>query len=193
MKPHIIASVEQSRRFCTGPQNSSAQQLSWHSTKVRAEAAWQAKSQITNMSTLPIEAVNWASAKEPPPSRALTLMGGRKIPNENWPKVIPARKAPIAWVWILLAVLLSYSFDLECLVERQGCTQNVVHVDRASDCTQPGFTPPTIFVAVLPSTPSIRIPAPRVVALGSQCWTPMDSPPQTSRSVPLGLRAPPLA
>ena len=106
--------------------------------------------------------------------------------------MVSSRKVSIVWVWALLAVLLSYSFDIECLVETQSCAQGIVHLERPSDCTQPGLTPTPLLIAVIPASPRVRIPAPRAISPDAVCWTVSDSPAQTSRSVPLGLRAPPL-
>lgn len=95
------------------------------------------------------------------------------------------------WVWALLALLLSYSFDLECLVEQHSCKTQVVHSEPGTDCTQPGLTP--LSVALLPTTPGITVPAPLVLTPIKMEWSVPDLPRQSWRAVPLGLRAPPLA
>lgn len=94
-------------------------------------------------------------------------------------------------MWALLALLLSYSFDLECLVEQHSCKTQVVHSEPGTDCTQPGLTP--LSVALLPTTPGITVPAPLVVTPVEMEWSVPDLPRQSWRAVPLGLRAPPLA
>lgn len=107
--------------------------------------------------------------------------------------IIVERRARLKgwWVWALLALLLSYSFDLECLVEQHSCKTQVVHSEPGTDCTQPGLTP--LSVALLPTTPGITVPAPLVVTPVEMEWSVPDLPRQSWRAVPLGLRAPPLA
>lgn len=103
------------------------------------------------------------------------------------------RRTPIklVWVWTLLALLLSYNFDLECFFEQHSCKTQVVHYEPGTDCTQPGIAP--ISVALLPATPCIIAPVPLVAIPVEMEWSVPDLPRQPWRAVPLGLRAPPLA
>ena len=100
----------------------------------------------------------------------------------------------LIWVWALLALLLSYSFDLECLLEhdrcqqQQGQTQTQISELDVS-CVQPGLLPApvallTTFIALIVHAP-VTVPpaAPFVIALESAAQPPL--------CVPLGLRAPP--
>lgn len=98
------------------------------------------------------------------------------------------------WIWALLAVLLSYSYDFECLLESQGCLQQQTHQAQAeidSTCAQPSLMPAV--VALLPTCTKVVLPALRAEAVEPIAALPLEAPPQPQLSVPLGLRAPPLA
>lgn len=94
------------------------------------------------------------------------------------------------WVWALLALLLSYNFDLECFFEQHSCRTQVVHFEPAPDCTQPGIAP--LVAALLPVTPVVTLPRPAVAVDVELEWPLPDVPWQACRLVPLGLRAPPI-
>ena len=100
----------------------------------------------------------------------------------------------IVWIWALLFGLVSYSFDLECLVERQSCAQGTVHLGPTSDCAQPGLVPSPLAVAVLPPSLDFKLP-PALVATPVKLvpTAAQEPPPSMGVPVPLGLRAPPLA
>lgn len=88
----------------------------------------------------------------------------------------------------LLAVLISYNFDFECLLESsERCLQD----QSVSTCIEPNLMP--LPIALLPTHTPVRAPSPTlIVRLGKQ-WVPSELPVQASLSVPLGLRAPPTA
>ena len=99
----------------------------------------------------------------------------------------------LIWVWALLALLLSYNFDFECLLESERCQQQgqiqTVTSELEDSCVQPGLLPAavallTTFVVLLVFAP-LMVPrtAPPLVALESAAQPPL--------CVPLGLRAPP--
>lgn len=97
----------------------------------------------------------------------------------------------LVWVWTLLALVLSYSLDLECVFEQHSCRSQVVHQEPGPDCAQPGIAP--MPVALLPGTLVVTKPVATVVAHIEAEWAAPDLPRQGWRPVPLGLRAPPAA
>lgn len=112
------------------------------------------------------------------------------------PSEVKARNLKLMWVWALLAVLLSYNYDFECLLETQGCQQLAVvqstHEVVEASCVQPGLTPAV--VALLATTTSyVVVPAPVLLQRPSRLWAALPAPEQPPLSVPLGLRAPPQA
>lgn len=117
---------------------------------------------------------------------------GRGGAREKGGNVASPRNISVVWVWALLAVLLCYSFDLECLIEEQGCAQTILHSERPSDCTQPGIKPSPVPLAILTTPPRFCLPAWREATLVAVSWAVSASPPPAPRSVPLGLRAPPV-
>ena len=104
------------------------------------------------------------------------------------------RKLQTIWILALLAVLMSYSFDLECQVELKSCSQESVHLQSSTDCAQPGLLPSALSIAILPAKLALKLPTPRVALplpnLGNRQTQAL---PPLWCLVPLGLRAPPLA
>lgn len=98
-------------------------------------------------------------------------------------------------VWALLALLLSYSFDFECLLESDRCQQQgqiqALTSDLDDSCVQPGLLPAAVallttsIVLVVFAPVTLPRTAPPVVALESAAQPPL--------CVPLGLRAPPFS
>lgn len=107
----------------------------------------------------------------------------------NFPKVRKPWHRSV-WVLALLAVLLSYSYDFECLLETHGCQQQNVQVELDSSCAQPSVRPAV--AALLPTHTSLSVPAPTTVAQPPLLWVIVDPPSHPPLSVPLGLRAPPV-
>jgi hypothetical protein len=93
-------------------------------------------------------------------------------------------------VLALLAVLLSYSYDFECLLESQGCQQQVLTVEWNPDCAQPGLVPAAI--ALLPTTSGWRALCPLTVGAAPRLWEVSQPALQPPSCRPLGQRAPPL-
>lgn len=102
-----------------------------------------------------------------------------------------ARFSRAIGVVALLAVLLSYSFDFECLLEREACQQQLFSLgtDVDSGCSQPTLLP--IVVAILPPSTLLSVPAPVVAQESPTLWNALPAPVLAPQLVPLGLRAPP--
>jgi hypothetical protein len=94
---------------------------------------------------------------------------------------------------MLLAVLTSYSYDFECLLETEGCRQQQSFQTEAADshCSQPSLMP--VAVAILPTHTRLVVPAVIVTLQHGNLWITVDAPAYAPFSVPLGLRAPPNA
>lgn len=99
------------------------------------------------------------------------------------------RSIRVFWVFALVATLLSYSLDLECLLLSSGCSQTC-QVLSDDDCTapavgiSPAILPTPLVLKAPPCRPLARTLAPRTV----RRWH-YDG---ADRCLPLGLRAPPL-
>jgi hypothetical protein len=119
----------------------------------------------------------------------------RRSLTEN-PENDKVRPIKATCIIVLLALLVCYNLDLECLLESQSCQRATpsAHAEldsSSSRCSQP--TTLTVVVAILPPQTKWLLPAPITVEL-------VRSPefePELARVsyllVPLGLRAPPAA
>lgn len=93
---------------------------------------------------------------------------------------------------MLLAVLTSYSYDFECLLETEGCRQQQTFQTEAdSHCSQPSLMPAV--VAILPTQTKLVTLVATVSLQPGDLWTTLNAPAHAPFSVPLGLRAPPIA
>lgn len=106
-----------------------------------------------------------------------------------------AQSIKTTWVLVLLAVLVSYSFDFECLLETQTCQQQIqsAHSEPDTNCAQPSLLPAVVVVAILPTTSSFFSPVPTTLERVLGQWRNPSVVGQSHRLVPLGLRAPPSA
>ncbi len=103
------------------------------------------------------------------------------------------RKLIVVWLWALLASLLSYSFDLECLVEVHSCAQSATLHESTPGVVQSILSQAPLAVALLPTSPDYRIPTPHFTSLLPHYWTKREAPQSFTFFIPLGLRAPPSA
>jgi hypothetical protein len=107
-------------------------------------------------------------------------------------KMAKWRAAKMAFVLTLLAVLLSYSFDFECLLETSHCGQQItVQAESDNTCSQPSLL--TSPAALLPATSVVAPPASIAVNGDAPGWLLVERSWIKYRVVPLGLRAPPRA
>lgn len=96
------------------------------------------------------------------------------------------------WVWALLLVTLSYSYDVECFFEAGPCLQREAGTSAtvAGTCIQPNIV--SLVVALPPALPALSLP-PQVEVFGSlPLWVSREAPFELFDEIPLGLRAPPL-
>lgn len=101
------------------------------------------------------------------------------------------RSAKVAFVLALLATLLTYSFDVECLLETfHGGPEITAHAD-LENCSQPTLL--TAVAALLPTTSIDAPPAELLLEASRNHWRPIEQPWSPYRAIPLGRRAPPLA
>jgi hypothetical protein len=98
-------------------------------------------------------------------------------------------------VLVLLAVLVSYSLDLECLLETQTCQQQIqsAHNEPDTSCAQPSLLPAVVAVALLQTTSSFVSPIPYTLERVLGQWRERSVVGHSHRLIPLGLRAPPSA
>lgn len=104
------------------------------------------------------------------------------------------RAQPIktAFVVVLLAVLLAYNLDFECLLETQSCQRQAPGIQlELTSCAQPGLLPAS--VAILPATSSFIARALDAVEGELEFRSPPEVVLQPPQVIPLGLRAPPAA
>lgn len=95
-------------------------------------------------------------------------------------------------VIVLLALLVSYNLDLECLLESQSCQQTAnVSAELESSCSQP--TTLAMVVAILPQRTKFSLPVPITVELVRSLKFEPEFAHVSYLLVPLGLRAPPAA
>ncbi len=96
-------------------------------------------------------------------------------------------------VIVLLALLVSYNLDLECLLESQSCQQTAsVSAEFESSCSQP-TTLTVVVVAILPPQTTFLPPTPLTVELVRSLKFEPEFAHVSYLLVPLGLRAPPAA
>lgn len=116
---------------------------------------------------------------------------GKRLLTEINVEVARFRTTKMALILALLATLLSYSFDVECLLETSHGGREIVAQADLENCAQP--TLPALVAALLPSS-STDVPTRQVhVNLIVQGPRPVSRPRVACRAIPLGLRAPPLA
>ncbi len=98
----------------------------------------------------------------------------------------------MVFVLALLAVLISYEYDIECLMESQACHE-IVQGEKLADCTQPSLPSAATgaFVAILPSHTPVTAPPPSIVVTEEAPWSVQALPLVVFQGPPLGLRAPP--
>lgn len=102
------------------------------------------------------------------------------------------RSVKIICVLVLLAVVVSYSLDLECFLESQACHQvQITDQELDRSCAQPTTLP--VVAAILPAQPYFRLPAPIIVERVTIGWPEPERARRQLRLLPLGLRAPPIA
>ena len=101
--------------------------------------------------------------------------------------VRPIRHITSLWIFALLAILLAYNLDFECMVEspsgRQAC-----HAQSADNCGAPALGAP---VTILPSLLVLIVPSCREVSPVLPTVGPQRKPYRVVLCRPPGLRAPP--
>ena len=106
---------------------------------------------------------------------------GRAMRRQQiWPRI---------WILTLLAILLSYSLDFECLLEAKSCQQAAASSNASSTCGEPKVGPSP---AILPEAPIFHGPILLYTAYIPEPTKQVRHPVNDRGAVPLGLRAPPL-